>query len=245
LNSAGGASKKTLLKVGGVGSDRYLIFTHRVIQPQPGEAWILLGYIDAFTWWGDLSSRRIVTVGTERWLAIEEIGAHGSGFYCHGVTWYEVSEKGIVPVLSYQSDLGILSGANPMMQRQTSVADLQYENGITTVVLRTSTSYDVDQYPNLHLWTKQSKAVFVKEYGAQKFNFDSLHSEILEKELDPGYGDAVASTKEEFLKYNYRDLIKIAIGDSKRKAWLVDFLKDCGDSQEKRSLQKALERALP
>jgi hypothetical protein len=67
----------------------------------------------------------------------------------------------------------------------------------------------------------------------------------LEKELDPGYGDAVTSTNEEFLKYNYRDLIKIAIGDSKRKAWLRDFLKHCDDSQEKRLLQKALEEALP
>ena len=66
------------------------------------------------------------------------------------------------------------------------------------------------------------------------------------KELNPYYGTGADISNEDILKYNYRDLAKIAVkGNEKQKEWLRNYLNTCDDSVEKQSLQKALEGAQP
>ena len=75
----------------------------------------------------------------------------------------------------------------------------------------------------------------------KKFAFDSLHSEILEKELDVRHADGIFVTGEEFLKYNYRELTTLAVkGSAKQKEWLRNYLNNCNESLERESLQAAL-----
>ncbi|PYS42394.1 MAG: hypothetical protein DMF71_09400 [Acidobacteria bacterium] len=67
-----------------------------------------------------------------------------------------------------------------------------------------------------------------------------------EAELDPRFGDDVKITTGEFLKYNYRELARLAVnGTAKQKQWLLSYLGVCNDGVEKQSLQKALERTRP
>jgi len=54
--------------------------------------------------------------------------------------------------------------------------------------------------------------------------------------------DEVLLTDEEFLKYNHRELIRIATGkDKKRRKWLMDFRDTRDANAEKQSLQDTFE----
>jgi len=63
------------------------------------------------------------------------------------------------------------------------------------------------------------------------------------KELNPYYGyDDISN--EDILKYNQRDLSRIAaVGNEKQKEWLRSFLHARDESVLNQSLQKALEGA--
>jgi hypothetical protein len=79
----------------------------------------------------------------------------------------------------------------------------------------------------------------------QVFIFDSLYSEMAEEEFDsPNDQDPISNKN--FLKYNYRELAKIATkGNRKQKDWLRDFLAHRDDSLERQSLQSALGDSQP
>ncbi|MDT5120835.1 MAG: hypothetical protein QOC96_317 [Acidobacteriota bacterium] len=247
LELDGKAGKEILLRLSDNGAMDYLylIFSEEKTSSN-NSTWNLLGRIDSFGWYWNVP-HRVEIAGTKRWLVIGRMTGHGSGFGSYAEDWYEVNKNGVERVLSFQTELFIGAGANPMIDRKTKVLSLDYHHGIAIVVLQTSTSYDEYQRDNdFHLWSKKSKATFVKEFGTNRFSFDPLHSEILEKDLDPLRGEAVQITDEEFLKYNYQELAKLAVeGNAKQKEWLRKFLKDCDESIEKQSLQKALEGAQP
>lgn len=247
LELDGKPGKETILRIGTEVTNFYLIFKPISVRRSTGESWKMLGYIEAFTRWSD-EKYRVESIGTQHWLVVEETTGHGSGFGSYADTWYEVSEKGVMPVLSYQTSLFAATwGVEPGIDRKTKISKIDYRDGITTVTVRLSTSYNGYREPQhlspqqtnerLHLWTDKREATFIKGPGMQKFVFDPLHSELTEKELDPNYGDGESLNDEEFLKYNYRALLKIANERwTKRKEWLFDFLKSCGDSLEKQSL---------
>ena len=236
---------ETLLRLSAEESDRYLLFKRIGARRTAGETWELIGYIDAFTRWC-ACKYRIATVGAERWLVIEKIAGHGSGFGSYADAWYEVSEKGVVPVLSYQTSLFEMAWeARPSVERETKVRAIDFNAGITSVVLESSTSHKSSDGDFL-LWTSYRKTAFIKGPGMQQFVFDPLHSEMTADELDPQFGDDVNITAEEFLKYNYRELARLAIsGSAKQKEWLRNYLSTCDDSVEKKSLESALKGSRP
>ena len=249
LELDGNHGMETMLILDAMNGYRFLIFKRVGAKHEAGAQWCLLGYIDASRWLID-PQYRVVAAGTKRWLAINEIYGHGSGFGSDVVNWYEVSESGVTNVLCYQSGLGIATwlDGNPGIIRKTNLVKAEYKDGITTILLQSSTSYEgyLEQADFFPLWTNKRKAFFIKGPGMQKFFFDALHSEMIEKELDPAYGDQVFLTNEQVLKYNYRDLEKIALrGDAKQKEWLRNFLNGIDNTVEKQSLQKALGEARP
>jgi len=103
---------------------------------------------------------------------------------------------------------------------------------------------------------------------SRNFVFDSKRSSVLEAEVnaianieseeEPQPGTKIGGTTfysmsqakafvgggyEVFLKYNPRSLMKIARGrESKQKAWLRQFLSECADTPEKRTLLAALQQ---
>jgi hypothetical protein len=243
LELDGMLGKETLLTLGGEATNRYLIFKRVAGRLATNDSWELLGYIDAFTRWSDCKYR-IENAGTQRWLVVEETTGHGSGFGSYADSWYEVSKNGIVPVLSYQTSLfEMASETRASLERETRVRRIDFNGGITSVVLLSSTTHKSSNGDSL-LWTADRNVTFIKGPAMKRFAFDPLHSEMTANELDPQFGDAVNITADEFLKYNYRELTKLAIsGSAEQKDWLRNYLATRNDSLEKQSLQKALEGA--
>lgn len=226
---------------------RYLIFKQDNSQRGANSVWVLLGYVDAFVRYA-YPKHRVVTAGTQRWLAIGCVSGYGSAFGSDAEDWYEVGSGGVRNVLSYQTRL-FIGLSNPEIKRKSRVTKVEYRDGIATVIIEISTSYEGlmekfrDRFP---LWEGGRRMTFIKGPGMSEFMLDKQHSELLEEELDPRFGDDEGISNEDFLKYNYRELTRLAIsGNAKQKEWLRDFIKDCDETLEKQSLQTALGGALP
>lgn len=236
--------KETILRLSaGDWNCHYLIFKQDSSQRGADSVWILLGYIDAFIRYSD-PKHRVMTAGTQRWLAIEYVSGYGSGGYGSSAEdWYEVGADGLRKVLSYQTGLYIYL-AVPSISREAKVTKVESKDGIATAVIQMSTSYEGwkeefgDRVP---LWTNRRKMTFIKGPGMPEFILDKEHSELLAVELDPYYGSDERISDEDFLKYNYRELTRIAVsGNAKQKEWLRNYLKDCNETPENKSLQIAL-----
>src|SRR5205823_2531854 len=189
--------------------------------------WYLLGDASSIGWWS-APQDRIETAGTRRWLVVRGVTGHGSGFGSHADDWYEVGEDGFVSVLSFQTDLFSASwGIEPAIERKTRVVKSEDHDGIVTVSVESTTSYEGYSRPNdrFPLWTTNRRATFIGIPGTQRFIVDPNHSGMSEAELDPRFGDDVKITTGEFLKYNYRELARLAVnGTAKQKQWLLSYL---------------------
>lgn len=238
LELDGEPGKETILGVGVAGNlyYRYLVFKQANIRRGSVSAWIFIGYIDGYSRWSE-PAFRVVTAGPDRWLAIGSVSGHGSAFGSSAEHWYAVCDDGVAPVFSYQSGL-FVGFRNPSIDRTTNLVSSEHRNGISVIVLQSSTSYEghtefADPFP---VWRTKRKATFIKGPRMAHFIFDPFHSEMTAEELDPFYEHATVSNKD-FLEYNYRELLEIASErHTRRKDWLIDFLKSFDDSVEKRSL---------
>lgn len=227
---------------------RFLIFKQNLTRRGLSAQWEFMGYIDASSWYVD-PQYRVLTAGAKRWLVINENYGHGSGFGAYTDSWYEITENGMTNVLSYQSSLYSATWMNekPGISRKTEVLKIEDSEGITTVVLKSYTSYEgfLEATTELSpLWSNKRTATFLKGRGMHEFVFDSPHSEMAQAELSADYGEAI--TDEEVLKYNYMELNKLAAGgNAKQKEWLRSYLAACDDTIERESLQSVLEGTQP
>ena len=87
---------------------------------------------------------------------------------------------------------------------------------------------------------KTQRAVYVKRSNSKTYHFDASESELSRHELESVY-NIDSLTGEDFLKYNYEDLLKIALGNNgKLRDWLRQYLDECSNVSQKRDLRKAL-----
>jgi hypothetical protein len=240
----GKPGKETVLRLSAAATwgYRYLIFKQDNSQRGADSVWILLGYVDAFVRYSN-PRHRVMTAGRQRWLAIEYVSGYGSGFGSGAENWYEVTADGVKKVLSYQTYL--YQGLHhPEIDRQATVTKVEQRDGIAIVSIRTSTSYGgllEDLNERFPLWTARRQGTFIKGPGMREFIFDALHSEIASEEVDPYYGGDGGISAEELLKYNYRELARLAgKGTYEQGLWLRRYLDTCDDSVEKQSLRKIL-----
>ena len=226
---------------------RYLVFKPAGARRRAGPIWTLLGYAEADIWWSDRPSHRVMSDGPRQWLAIKHVSGHGSGFGSDAEDWYEVTDGGVARVFSYQT--GLYCGfCNPAVDRETKVQEVASQSGVTRVVLQSSTSYGARESgisELAHLWSSQRRATFIRDQGTQQFVFDLLHSELPGEELDPSFeGDPVTNTG--FLKYNYREAVRIAAkGNAKQREWLRRYLETCDEGALKQSLLRVLRGEQP
>jgi len=241
----GKSGDETLLKLdfGEPSESLYLVFKY--VRSQHNAQWHLLGSIP-YVYGAPFvpPSHKVISDGQHRWLVIDHSTGHGSAFGSGADNWFEVSESGVKKVLSYQNGL-FIGLSNPNVDRRSKILKCEYRAGITTVIVQSSTSfegYDKQTYEPFNLWSNKRKAVFIKRPGMKKLILDSRHSEMSAKEINPYYGVDADISNQDILKYNYRDLARIAAkGNEKQKEWLRGFLHVRNDSSSKQSLQKALE----
>jgi hypothetical protein len=229
----------------------YLIFKQGAVRSNARRRWILLGYIDAFTWI-DNPQIRVESVGTNHWLVIRHCAWHGSGgYYRENDDWYVVSDHGVIPALSYYDfDSG---GTNPNRESKTKVLKSGFIGGAVTILLQVSDTYKgyTDNGDSLPLWEDRKKVTFIRPLDSSKFVPAPHNSEISEEEIcalsdSDGHCSSDDYDTTHFLQYNYQELAKIAArGNAKQKEWLRNYLDTSDESIEKQSLQKALEGAQP
>lgn len=241
---------------------RYLIFA----RVQNGHEWKFLGYIDHDFNKYEMTRHRIAVVNGKPFLVVRGQEGSGSGYALYAETWYEVSNNGVKPVLSYPSD----GHTNPWPSglarsfRATTIPAAARANLLT---IQFSVNYDTAGYDNDNLkleFINRHRVSYKWDTAQGKFVLDPQQSNIsaaeiaaianIESEDEPkdrtkiGETTFYSSSKafigggyEVFLKYNLPRLMTIAQGRAaKSKSWLKQFLAGCRDTDEKKALLAAL-----
>jgi hypothetical protein len=251
LELDGKPGKEVLLRLFRQVTDEYIYLIFKRANPQSNKArWILLGYIPVCIWYED-SHQRVETIGTNKWLVITHNAGHGSAYGREDDDWYEVSDNGVTLAFSYY--VHEYDGMNPATESKTKIVKSTLRNGVPTITLQVSYLYlDYDESGDrLPLWREKAKATFAKKRKSSKFVPDFSKSEmsaegICDLTASDDSCQSESSGNTTFLQYNYEELSGIAArGNEKQKEWLRNFLKDCDESVEKQSLQKALEGVRP
>jgi hypothetical protein len=241
---------------------RYLVFG----QAKDG-GWKFLGHVDHDFNKYEMARHRIAPVNGRPFLVVRGQEGSGSGFAVYAENWYEVSDHGVKPVLSYPSDghtnpwpagLARSFKASPIPAARTGRVTIQY-----------TVNYDAAGYDNDDLklaFVNQHRAAYNWDSQSNKFVFDPKQSNISEAEIaaianiqsekEPKPGTKIGETTfysssearsfigggyEVFLKYNLQRLMTIAKGRAtKPKTWLRQFLTECRDTDEKKALLAAL-----
>ena len=226
-----------------MGGTRYLVF--KPGTDDHGTEWKLLGHIDLEDQRYSIPEHRVISSGESRWLVLRALTGRGSGYGLYLDQWYEFTDGGIRIVLKYPSKK-ILARTKPLpiLEAESKIISAITESGTTKVAVEFSASYvlfdngQADQKTNL--WNKKQKSVFIQKAESEEFKFVPKESELSEEELNTVYNGEGPSNSE-ILRYNYRDLEKIALGkDETIHEWLRLYLKECKDTQEKENLLKVL-----
>ena len=229
----------------------HLIFRQARAQNSSNPEWILLGDIDTRGWWASkVPQYKVVTSGTERWLAINSPFNRNSGFETEVERLYEVTtEGGIAEVLAYQSRIYDAAFEHWLgIKRSTKLLTTGHTGSAAVIVLQSSSFYEANLGHNqpFPFLTTRRKVTFKKERGKKRFIYDPVNSELSSRELDPEFGEVGAVTDAGFLKYNYKELAWIAArGNAKQRKWLRNHLHRSDESPEKQSLQKVLRKEQP
>jgi hypothetical protein len=241
---------------------RYLIFA----RAQDGRGWKFLGHIDHDFNKYEMARHRIASVNGQPFFIVRGQEGSGSGYALYAETWYDVGDNGVKPVLSYPSD----GHTNPWpagLACSFKVTTIPGAAGANRLTIQYSVSYDTAGYDNDNVkleFANQHRASYKWDDASRKFVLDSQQSNIsaaevaaianIESEDEPKDGTKIGETTfyssskafvgggyEVFLKYNLPRLMTIAKGRSaKSKAWLKQFLTECRDTDEKKTLIQAL-----
>jgi len=240
---------------------RYLIFG----QAKDG-GWKFLGHVDHDFNKYEMARQRIGTVNGKSFLIVRGQEGSGSGYALYAETWYEVSDKGVKPVLSYPSD-GHTSPWPAGLARSFKVSTIPGAAGANRLTVQYTVSYDTAGYDgdNVRLeFVNRLRASYNWDAASGKFVLDPQQSNIsaaeiaaianIESEEEPKDGTKIGETTfysssrafvgggyEVFLKYNLPRLMTIVKGRAaKSKAWLKQFLTECRETDEKKALLAAI-----
>ncbi len=241
---------------------RYLVFG----RTQDGRGWKFLGHIDHDFNKYEMARHRIASANGKPFLVVRGQEGSGSGYALYAETWYEVSDNGVKPVLSYPSD----GHTNPWpagLARSFNVTTIPVAARANRLTVQYTVSYDAAGYDNDNVkleFVNQHRAAYSWDAAQGKFVLDPQHSNISAQEIaaianiqsedEPKAGTKIGETTfysssqafigggyEVFLKYNSQRLMAIAKGRSaKSKSWLKQFLTECRDTDEKKALLAAL-----
>ena len=242
---------------------RYLVFG----QAKDG-GWKFLGHVDHDFNKYEMARHRIASVNGEPLLVVRGQEGSGSGYALYAETWYDVSDDGVKPILSYPSD----GQTNPWpagLARSFKVSPIPAGGRTNRLTIQYTVTYDTAGYDNDNVqleFVNHHRVSYKWDDTAGKFVIDPQQSNIsaseiaaianIESEEEPRDGTKIGDTTfyssskafigggyEVFLKYNLPRLMTIAKGrNSKSRTWLKRFLTECGDTDERKALLAALEK---
>lgn len=243
---------------------RYLVFA----RSENNRRWKFLGHVDHDFNKYEMARHRIASANGRPFLVVRGQEGSGSGFALYAETWYEVSDQGVKPVLSYPSQ-GRTYPWPAGLARTFRVMTIPAAVRANRLTLHYTVNYDTAGYDNDDIkleFVNQHRASYNWDDASGKFVFDPQRSNISQAEVaaianiqsddEPKAGTKIGGMTfysssesrsflgggyEVFLKYNSDRLMKIARGRaSKGKTWLRQFLTECRDTDEKKALLAAL-----
>lgn len=239
---------------------RYLVFAHAL----ESRGWKFLGHVDHDFNKYEMARQRVAIANGRSFLVIRGQEGSGSGYALYAETWYEVTNPGVKPVLSYPSD-GHTYPWPAGLARSFKATNLTHANngGLT---IQFTVDYETDGYediPTKLSFVNRHRAAYVWDAATGKFVLDPQQSNISEREInaianieteeDPKDGTKIGNSTfcssakafvgggyEVFLKHNLPRLMMIAKGpNTKARQWLQRFLNECEDTDEKKALVAA------
>jgi hypothetical protein len=252
---------------------RYLIFT-RNVNASGKIRWKLLGHIDHDFNRYQMASHRIVRAFGRNWFVLHAQEGSGSGYHLYGEAWFEVSNRGVRPVLNYSVEGGIDPGIGglswELKGRPFVLEQRDARRAIRLVFAVHYIAKGLEDGSFLRRFNVRRYATYVWDQKSRQFVFDPRRSTISEREMnavanagtepDEESGGTqiggtaffsslkgfVGSGYEMFLRLNFSRLMKIAHGPGNAtKEWLREFIKQCDDIPEKLALETALKDQLP
>lgn len=243
---------------------RYLVFA----PAENNRGWKFLGHVDHDFNKYEMSRHRIASINGRPFLVIRGQEGSGSGFALYAETWYEVSDQGVKPVLSYPSQ-GQTFPWPAGLGRAFKTATIADPTRRDRLIVQYTVDYTTSGYENDDLkleFVNRHRVAYTWDRAASKFTIDPRPSNISEPEIaaianiesddEPKPGTKAGNTTfyssseakrfigggyEVFLKYNSQRLMTIAKGRAaKLKRWLRQFLTECRDTEEKQALLAAL-----
>lgn len=188
----------------------------------------------------------VVVSGGKTWLLVEVQDGSGSGYAHYSYRLFKVESSRVKELLSFPSE-GYLSSCLPFPVQEFSsrIVNCNESEVITTVEVEFSTAYydDLDTSKTSELlWAKNQKEVYTGDTARGRLRLDASKSDMSEQEMDDIYESDPLSS-ENFLKYNFPQLTKIATGkNTRRKEWLRRYLNKCRDMPENNALQQMLQQ---
>lgn len=243
---------------------RYLVFA----RAENNGGWKFLGHVDHDFNKYEMARHRIALANGRPFLVVRGQEGSGSGFALYAETWYDVSDQGVKPVLSYPSQ-GQTYPWPAGLARSFKVMTLPAAARANRLTIQYTVTYDTAGYENDNLkleFVNQHRLSYKWDDATGKFVFDPQRSNISQAEVaaianiqsddEPKAGTKIGATTfysssesrsfigggyEVFLKYNLPRLMTIAKGrTAKPKVWLRQFLTECRDTEEKKALLAAL-----
>lgn len=241
----GGHGKEVLLKLSDLlaQSWRYLVFKQVNARAEKPE-WRLLGHIDHAFGRYKMPEHYILVGDTYRnWLVVKVQEGSGSGFAEYHDRLFLVDSTGLKEILRFPSE-GHLSPccSYPNREFTARIIKAEIKNSVTNVELEFTVSYSA--YPggqDGQLWKKRQKAIYRSDHSSPRLRLDTTKSDLSEEEIKAIYGSDGGLSDEDFIKYNYEELSKIALSrEDNRKVWLGMYLSQCEESPQVERLRQLI-----
>jgi hypothetical protein len=231
---------------GGIGhwQEVYLRFRRPAGLDQPGP-WTFAGYflntlrpID--------SKHELIRFGSKPYLLVtSEQQQAGVGWRAVDQTWIDLTAARLQPVFELTVEDYDSVPLSIGLRSTGYVVSLD-----ATPVERITVAYDVRfEFPfpaTGDLGSRSGQAVYTRR--GDRFVFDAALSKTPKAEIDKLYrfDTEQRPSNEDRLRYTLPELKKIAAGaDAGHKAWLKEFLAECGNTPEKREIQALLSSRSP
>ncbi len=219
--------------------NRYLVFGDK------GNAWKLVGYIDAgFAKYFD-PTLNLKEVGGKWWLVLREQSGSGTGYRASIQRWFEMRDRQLYEALSLPDQAYHLDYPGRYVRRPSAiVTDFERTIGgdLVRVLLRIAfTLVDDEGVDRAFLGSVERTIVYKRNRNEIAFHLDpadGASQSDIESIFRPPFGSDSAT---DFLREDLQHLLRIAMGpESVERKWLLRNIKDFPPSSERQELMRAL-----